>query len=78
MKEKELELQAFLEGNKKYLDYTRMKNEMREFYEMWREADKRIGLESVSKGSHFEDKVYREALPLILKRSKIQYEPKKV
>lgn len=41
------------------------------FFQMWRQADKRVGFQSVEKGDSFEKIVITYLLPLILQRSKI-------
>lgn len=73
LKEKQTELQSYLDQHQGYLDYMRIKKQMKKYFEMWRQADTRIGLQSVQKGSNFEGKVLKQAMPIILNRAKIQY-----
>ena len=51
--------------------YIKLKEGMNKFFKMWKEADVRVGHESIEKGDTFEKIVRTHLLPILLSRSNI-------
>lgn len=71
-------IQERLDQDEGYKAYMKLREAMGGFFSMWKQADKRVGFESIEKGDTFEKEVSEKVLPLILKRAALDPQAVKV